>query len=200
MFLGLQPFMAFPSCYGRPSQAGWHKSQVKAADALNGRARQQQQQQQQHITAPVEAVRMVAPGVARLTADADGLVVHHCLANRRDLHAEYPPGAAPAPTDAAPGSQGNAAGRSEGDPPRQLSAAEDDNAAASGIVPGLLRFPWESGPLLEALLHNHTGSTSGQEALPPVSVKDLPAPEPGCGVRTEDVIDALVSEGVLVVA
>jgi len=211
---------------------------MKTEEALDGRACQQKQprKQQRLHTSSVQAVRMAAPGIARLTADEDGLLVHHCLANRRDLHAEYPPGAAPAAGDAALGFQGDTTGSSVGKSPGQrsavkevdqaterseqqhagllmasngdhageLTAAEDEEAAAAATMPGLLRFPWECGPLLEALLHNATGlqetSSLGRDALPPISIEHLPAPEPGCGVSTQDVVDALFSEGVLVAA
>ena len=233
--LQLRPAMEGASVWLICIQAGWHDLQLKSAEALKGRARKQKQTKQRQREAPSAAVRLAAPGIARLTADEDGLVVHHCLANRRDLHAEYPPGAAPAAGDAAPRSQGDDADSAEGNrtgplPPSvkdisraiarlaqqhpdllvessrdqasELSAAEDDDAAAAGTVPGLLRFPWECGPTLEALLHAPTGlqDTTSLDALPPISVKSLPAPEPGCGVRTEEVIEALISEGVLVAA
>ena len=216
--------------------SGWHV-QMKTEEAPDGRAREQRQpKQQRQPTSSAGAVRMAAPGIARLTADEDGLVVHHCLANRRDLHAEYPPGAAPTAGDAALGSQGDAVGSSEGNQPGQRSAvkgvdqvterSEQQNAerlmatsrdhagelvtpdagdaTATGAIPGLLRFPWECGPLLEALLHNATGlqetSNLGRDAPPPITIANLPVPEPGCGISTQDVIDALISEGVLVAA
>ncbi len=219
-------------------QAGRHILQMKTAETFEGRARElEQPEKQRQYMSPAKAVRLAAPGIARLTADEDGLLVHHCLANRRDLHAEYPPGAAPAADDAAPGAEGGPMGSSERDQPGQhsvsvedisrgiglveqqhadllmasggahadeLTTAEDGEAAAASTMPGLLRFPWECGPLLEALLHEPTSlqetSGLGRDALPPITIEDLPAPEPDCGVGIRDVIDALISEGVLVAA
>ena len=174
-------------------------------------------------------MRLAAPGLARLTADADGLAVHHCLANRRDLHAEYPPGTAAAAGDAAASSQVAAANSqdvlqrdslqaaaagsqvAEPDPAEQpMSRADKDDDglagdvgvldAAAGTTRGCLRFPWECGPLLEALLHAPVSAHAQDEPAAPLAVhiEDLPTPEAGCNSRTQDVLDALLREGVLV--
>ena len=179
-------------------------------------------------------MRLAAPGLARLTADADGLVVHHCLANRRDLHAEYPPGAAPYPGptqlhsgacgisrgghDEKAASAGASSEFGRGDSSGQVEAVhapvggsrvhEQDGQAAGGGVstgsvhgldtgPGQLWFPWECGPLLEALLH---GTPDAGAECATLTVAELPAPAPEGGVAASDVVHALMDAGVLVAA
>lgn len=210
-----------------------HALQASTAEAANGDAKHQQhrKQPQQHSA----MVQLAAPGLARLTADSDGLVVHHCLANRRDLHAEYPPGVAPAAGDAAPSSQGDALGSRHGlqhgqstaaaagdrgadvcGKPQpamraaagsgslggQMTAEASEAAADDSSCLGRLRFPWECGPLLEALLHAPAALSGslGPATQLAMCVETLPAPELGCCVTTEDVISALMREGVLVPA
>jgi hypothetical protein len=173
--------------------------------------------------------------MARLTADVDGLLVHHCLANRRDLHAEYPPGAAPHPDAMELAAQdgvvssnklvraclgGGALAESQPPEPSEpldaaraartrspvASIAHEQAGKAAGegnhtgtgqaldASGGRLQFPWECGPLLEALLH---GSADAGAVL---AIGELPAPAPEGRVRTSDVVHALIAAGVLVAA
>ena len=203
--------------------------QARAVVATTGHAQQSKGQAE----GEPEAVRLAAPGMARLTANADGLVVHHCLANRRDLHAEYPPGAAPDPDgtesvaqDSAVGGRrldstasfSGATGRSQlVEPSQPLSAQcspmassveeQGGEAAVEGkhtsatqhlyTVRGRLQFPWECGPLLEALLHGSAGAGAKPAAF---IVAELPAPMLERGFATTDVVRALITAGILVAA
>ena len=180
-----------------------HAWQARAVEAANGHV----QQRQEHRQAEPAAVELAAPGLARLTADADGLMVHHCLANRRDLHAEYPPGALPDPSLAKPGHEPSGQQDAEeihvargGHEQRGEPAVETGNAGtrqAFDAGPGRLRFPWECGPLLEAVLPGARGAGVETTAL---TVAELPAPAPEGEVRTSDVVAALIAAGVLLVA
>ncbi|KAL4421692.1 hypothetical protein ABPG77_010636 [Micractinium sp. CCAP 211/92] len=119
-------------------------------------------------------VQLAQPGIARLVIDTEGpepiAEVHHCMANRRDLHAKKP-------TD-------------------EQEALEEDLEAVAVEAASTIEFPIECAELVDILL----SAGSGEPGAPPaVQVGELPQPEAGCDVAPEAVVQALLEAGVLAV-
>lgn len=141
--------------------------------------------------------------IARLTVDGDCAVVHHCMENRRDLHAEFPPGSGVDPdSEEAAGvddSGGGAVRCGDAGSADAAEAAGDSEPETSEfrVCRGRLEFPLECAEVLEAILHQN-----GEEGGPGrVFTKGgLPLIEEGCEVTVKEVLAELCRAGILVKA
>ncbi|PRW56353.1 cupin 4 isoform A [Chlorella sorokiniana] len=117
-------------------------------------------------------VGLVQPGIARLVIDEEGpepiAEVHHCMANRRDLHARKPAD--------------------------EQEALQEDLETVAVEAAGVLEFPVECAELLDILLTAGSGAPDAPEAVP---VGELPEPEGAEGCSTEAVVKSLLEAGVL---
>jgi hypothetical protein len=122
---------------------------------------------------PDTCVVVPVPGIARLVIDSEGpepiAEVHHCMANRRDLHAHK-----------------------AADEQQELEEALEEVAVEAA---GVLEFPIGCAELLDVLLAAGCGPHDRHEA---VKVSELPAPEGECDVEPAAVVKALLEAGVLV--
>ena len=143
--------------------------------------------------------------IARLTVDEDVAVVHHCMENRRDLHAEFPPGS------------GVDAGNEQG-----IAATGAEELGCSGAVPcgdagtadvagavnvtepetsvfrvsrGTLEFPLECAETLEAILHLSPAEGDNNRVI---TKNSLPPIEDGCEITVMEVLKELCRARILV--
>lgn len=158
--LTLPPAFASPSPLLR--QAAAAAAAAEGADGAGGSGE----------VGPATLVGLAQPGIARLVIDGEGpepiAEVHHCMANRRDLHAHKP-----------------------SDEQEALEEALEEVVVEAA---GVLEFPVGCAELLDILLSAGGGGEGVPEA---VAVGELPAAEDGCGVEAAAVVRALLDARVL---
>ncbi|PSC72885.1 cupin 4 [Micractinium conductrix] len=121
---------------------------------------------------PNTRVALTHRGIARLVIDTEGpepiAEVHHCMANRRDLHAKKPAD--------------------------EQEALDKDLESVAVEAASTLEFPIGCAEIVDILISAGSGEPGAPEA---VRVGDLPAPEGDDDPSPESLVKALLDAGVL---
>ncbi|KAL4857945.1 putative anion transporter 6 [Chlorella vulgaris] len=170
------PLLPFKDAAGKPQgvfmgRIGGSSSTVKAKGQSSGVAVEAKSEEGgAGGVGPDTCVVVPMPGIARLVIDSEGpepiAEVHHCMANRRDLHAHK-----------------------AADEQQELEEALEEVAVEAA---GVLEFPIGCAELLDVLLAAGCGPHGRHEA---VKVSELPAPEGECDVEPAAVVKALLEAG-----